>query len=286
MTAWMRLTGEDPVQPVRIRGDARGYADMSDGFLRLIVIDGQYEADFFRIADALLARGGVYLDVGANYGLFTFGLAGKFGNSVDYHLFEPNAALHKSIEKSKQLYPALRIHLSHDAVSDHVGSVQIKIEEDQLGTTHVVESGGQPVTSTTIDSYLAANNIKRVRLMKIDIEGHELAAFKGARDTLNSGRIDAIYFEYGEKWLERQHPPRDLINYLESVGYVVCFCRKEDLASHSGKTLIFGAGNGHNGVEIMPVRGQIPAMTDLLAVRRVEFDALMARQLGGAQQPQ
>lgn len=47
MKGWMRLTGEDPLQLVRIRGDARGYADMRDGFLRLIVIEGDYEKDFF-----------------------------------------------------------------------------------------------------------------------------------------------------------------------------------------------------------------------------------------------
>ena len=54
MKAWMRLTREDPLQLVRIRDDAFGYADLSDGFLRLIVIDGAFDEDFFRIADALL----------------------------------------------------------------------------------------------------------------------------------------------------------------------------------------------------------------------------------------
>ena len=77
MKAWMRLTGEDPLQLVRIRDDARGYADLSDGFLRLIVIEGDYEKDFFRIADALLQEGGEFLDVGANHGLLSFGLARK-----------------------------------------------------------------------------------------------------------------------------------------------------------------------------------------------------------------
>ena len=39
---------------------------MRDGFLRLIVIDGGYDDDFFRVADALLADGGEFLDVGAS----------------------------------------------------------------------------------------------------------------------------------------------------------------------------------------------------------------------------
>ncbi len=77
MTGWMRLTGEDPVQLVRIRDEAFGYADMRDGFLRLIPIEGDYDHDFFRIADALLAKGGDFLDVGANFGLLSFGLAAQ-----------------------------------------------------------------------------------------------------------------------------------------------------------------------------------------------------------------
>ena len=43
MTAWLQLTGEDPIQLVRIRDESLGYADMRDGFLRLIVIDGDFE---------------------------------------------------------------------------------------------------------------------------------------------------------------------------------------------------------------------------------------------------
>ena len=35
--------------------------------------------NFFVLADAFLARGGVFLDVGANHGLLSFGLAGRHG---------------------------------------------------------------------------------------------------------------------------------------------------------------------------------------------------------------
>ena len=90
MKAWMSITGEDPIQLVRIRDDSYGYADMSDGFLRLIVIEGDFERGFFALADAFLAKGGVFLDVGANYGLLSCGLAGRHGSGVHFHLFEPN----------------------------------------------------------------------------------------------------------------------------------------------------------------------------------------------------
>src|SRR5438309_10854319 len=90
---WMRLTGEDPVQLVRIRNGAHGYADLSDGFLRLIIIEENFEKDFFRIADSLLQGGGEFMDVGANYGLLSFGLARNLDKRVRFHLFEPNQEL-------------------------------------------------------------------------------------------------------------------------------------------------------------------------------------------------
>ena len=71
----MWLTGQDPVQLVRIRDQSFGYADMRDGFLRLIVIEGEFEPNFFRIADKVLSDGGVFFDVGANYGLLSLDLA-------------------------------------------------------------------------------------------------------------------------------------------------------------------------------------------------------------------
>ncbi|MFM7168725.1 MAG: hypothetical protein ACKO3T_26100, partial [Planctomycetaceae bacterium] len=46
MLGWIRLTGEDPVQLVEVLPGVRGYADLREGMLRLIVIDGQFERDF------------------------------------------------------------------------------------------------------------------------------------------------------------------------------------------------------------------------------------------------
>jgi FkbM family methyltransferase len=96
---------------------------MSDGFLRLVVIEGHYEKEFFRIADQLLSRGGVFFDVGANYGLLSFGLANKFGETVRVHLFEPNPSLVRSIERTRELYHSMQSVVNEVAVSDENGSV-------------------------------------------------------------------------------------------------------------------------------------------------------------------
>ena len=234
MKAWMSITGEDPIQLVQIRDDSYGYADMSDGFLRLIVIEGDFERGFFALADAFLAKGGVFLDVGANYGLLSCGLAGRHGSGVHFHLFEPNPKLVSSITLSAARYPSMRYTLNRMAVSDHLDGVSFLVDDRQSGASHITERGGVRVPSITIDCYLQRANIDFVDLMKMDIEGYELSAIRGAQASLQARRIRAIYFEYFEKYLVRVGPPSELLTLLDELNYEVCFCRENDLAARGG----------------------------------------------------
>jgi FkbM family methyltransferase len=267
MTTWMRFTGEDPLQLVRIRGDSFGYADMSDGFLRLIVIDGGFEGDFFRIADALLAGGGTIFDVGANHGLLSFGMAGKHGAAIDFHLFEPIPRLVASIEKTRALYPAMRLTLNHAAVADHDGEVSFAVADEETGRSHIDAEGGLKIRCVKLDSYLARSGVGEVDLLKLDVEGYELSVLRGATEGLQRRAIRAIYFEYFEKFLTRVAPPDELIAFLDDAGYEVCFCRQYDLDRNGPPTHTIAAGLPGHGLPLTPVRGRArPTMTDLLAV--------------------
>src|SRR5262249_34834533 len=214
----MALTRVDPLQLVRIRDDSFGYADMNDGFLRLIVIDGDFEREFFALADAFLAKGGVFMDVGANYGLLSCGLAGRHRSKVQFHLFEPNPKLVSSIARSAARYPFMHYTLNRLAVSDHSHGVSFLVNDRQSGASHITERGGIQVPSITIDHYLARAKIDFVDLLKLDIEGYELAAIRGAKAGLLAHRIQAIYFEYFEKYLLRVAPPAELLTLLDELN--------------------------------------------------------------------
>jgi FkbM family methyltransferase len=267
MKSWMRMTGEDPLQLVRIRDESFGYADMSDGFLRLIVIEGDFEHDFFAVADSLLAHGGTFFDVGANHGLLSFGLAGRHGRRIRFHLFEPNPGLVRSIERTRARYPAMQCAIHPVAVSDHDGVVSFAVNPQQSGASHIVESGGETVRAVTLDQCLARERIERVDLLKLDVEGYELAALRGARQALETKAIHAIYFEYFEKCLIRVQPPAALLEFLQAAGYEVCFCRPCDIEPRGEATHTIRAGLAGHGIPLLPVRGRrLPEMTDLLAI--------------------
>lgn len=276
MIWWMKLTGEDCLQLVRIRNDAKGYADLSDAFLRLIVIDGDYESDFFRIADALLQAGGNFLDVGANHGLLSFGLAAKFDKRVRFHLFEPNPKLIASIEKTLKLYPTITPEISNVAVSDVDGTVQFWVDQNQTGASHITESGGTAVHAIKLDTYLKCTNLSQVALLKLDVEGYELNALRGAESALRNRQICAVYFEYFEKYLIRVTQPSKLIEYLDSLSYEICFCRMCDLENNNGRPVVtLSDGLPGHGLPLISVRGcRVPPMTDLIAIPRENLVSL------------
>lgn len=267
MKAWMSITGEEPLQLVRIRDDFFGYADMNDGFLRLIVIDGDFEREFFALADTFLSEGGVFLDVGANYGLLSCGLAGRHGSKLQFHLFEPNLRLVASIERSLAIYPGIQYRVNASAVSDRDGVVGFRFNHIQTGMSHITNDTEETVHSITLDRYLLENNIDRVELLKIDVEGYELSVLRGASRSLETRRIQAVYFEYFEKWLRRTHQPSVLLEFLASLGYLVCFCRRSDIVPRGGATHAIRAGLHGQGIPLVPIAGHhVPEMTDLLAI--------------------
>ena len=275
MKAWMALTGESPLQLVRIRGDYFGYADLSDGFLRLIVIDGGFEREFFAMADALLARGGAFLDAGANFGLLSCGLAGRHNGKVKFHLFEPNPALVQWIERSIARYPTMDCKVNCAAVSDLDGLISFQVITGQSGASHISEDGGEQVHSVSIDNYLDRENIDFVALMKMDIEGYELTAVRGAVKSLRNRRIKAVYFEYFEKYLIRVAPPRDLLTAFDTLDFEVCFCREADIAVFGGASHTLRDGLPGCGIPLLPVTGvDMPPMTDLLAVPKENLTPL------------
>jgi len=173
----------------------------------------------------------------------------------------------KWINPSMARYPLAEWRVNCVAVSDREGSVSFVVDESQTGASHVADQAGVETACVTIDDYLDRNNIEAVNLMKMDIEGYELAAVRGAARSLQSRRIQTVYFEYFEKLLVRVAPPQRLLAAFDALGFEVCFCREADLAGCGGKSHTISNGLPGHGVPLRPVKGcEMPAMTDLLAV--------------------
>jgi FkbM family methyltransferase len=73
-------------------------------------------------------------------------------------------------------------------------------------------SGGDAIALVTLDAELERHGIAEVDLWKLDVEGHELEALRGAERSLATRRIRALYMELGEAHAES-------VSFLAGFGY-------------------------------------------------------------------
>jgi FkbM family methyltransferase len=105
---------------------------------------------------------------------------------------------------------------NHTAASTLRGAVAFSLSEQGLAT--VVESRGRIVTG---DGYLRQAGLAHVDLLKIDVEGAELAVLQGFQDAFARGDIDLVQFEYGALNLSTRQFLGDYWRFLTDRGFLV-----------------------------------------------------------------
>lgn len=127
-------------------------------------------------------KGFTVVDVGASVGDYTVKLASEVGENGLVIAIEPNPVNYRFLkynvkkQKLKNVIP-LRI-----AIMEYNGEVKISLAGGSSSTvTHANEGIGVPCR--TLDNVMDGLGIKRIDLVKIDVEGAELNVLKGIRST-------------------------------------------------------------------------------------------------------
>lgn len=188
--------------------------------------------DLFQyVAQAEPGRG-VFFDVGANIGEYTQMLLDKSSSlrvAPEIHVFEPTKSCFEVV--TKKFGHADHVVLNQKAVSNSAGAVEIyyDAEKSALASLHkrnlaayaVELDRSEMVETVRLDAYIEAKGIKHIHFLKIDIEGHEIAAFEGLGAYLTADFIDFVQFEYGGANLDSHTSLMDLYTLLEKAGFVM-----------------------------------------------------------------
>lgn len=173
---------------------------------KAIWLTGAYELAVSEMIWRILRPGDVAADVGANIGYHTGLMALRVGGSGGIvRAFEPHPVVFSELSGNVTSWPAgvrAAVQLRQAAVSECAGEVTLHVPREFAGNRGVASletnasapaSEHVAVEATTLDREFA--NIGTVRLLKMDVEGHELAALSGAKESLRSGRIRSVIFE-------------------------------------------------------------------------------------------
>jgi FkbM family methyltransferase len=227
------LSPESRIQLVTFNGSARLFADIRDPFARNYFLIGGFDLEFFSIAKPFLLDGGVFFDVGANFGFCSFGLIECLGRrDVEYHLFEANKGICDLLFLSAKLYPGQTIWINYCCVADCPGVSKLNISPDNFGASFISEKGTQEVENLILDDYIYDRSIKKINLLKVDVEGWEARVLRGAMNGLTSGIVDAAYIEVSTENLSRAgFSVEECFTLLREAGFYLFYVREKDFES-------------------------------------------------------
>jgi len=151
----------------------------------------------------------VFVDVGANFGVYTIGLARALLPGGKVHAFEPQRIIHNMLAGSIALNGFDHVFLHHVALGDHEDSIEIpqydynstlnfgSIEFGGVQTEALAqERGNDPAKAEFVRlARLDSFDLRNVKLMKIDAEGMELQVLEGATETITTNR-PVLYIEF------------------------------------------------------------------------------------------
>lgn len=187
--------------------------DSSDRSMNASLLNGTYEEDELKFLKSTLQPGWIVLDVGANIGIYS-ALASKLvGPKGKIFAFEPLKELHQILEKNLAKNQCLNVTLIKKAVGETSGQTVIYVDQNRGSSSTLVETSRPfEVPRISLNEFCQENQIKP-NFIKIDIEGAELSALRGA----NRLEHTLVMFEYNPLLLKKiGHNPEDIIKYALS----------------------------------------------------------------------
>lgn len=195
----------------------------------LFLQQGWFEAREQAFLWLYLRADDVVLDVGAHVGLFSV-LAGRaVGSGGRVIAFEPEATTANLLRSNLSDNGIAWGEVVEAAVADQPGraSLHRSLEHGGEGRSayNTLVGGDQTVAAgevavVTIDGVLAERKIDRASFMKLDVEGAELNAWRGAAGTVQRRAIGVVMIEFTEQNLKRAgHSTAALRDAVRASGY-------------------------------------------------------------------
>lgn len=166
----------------------------------------------------------VVIDCGANIGNWTRELRSHLGNdSGRWIVIEPTP------ENIQRLQSLPNVEIVEAAAGERAEKLQLYNYNSGSGWTSLHQrhdsfaEGHQfsvhTVPVITIDSLMADKGLDYVDFLKMDIEGHELFALRGAIQSLSARRVKALSFEFGSGNVNSRTFFRDFWDLLTPLGF-------------------------------------------------------------------
>lgn len=163
--------------------------------------------------------GTTVLDIGANFGVYSYYMSKAVGPGGRVIAFEPQPELGVHLEAVKTTYRLNNLTIVRKGLSSAPGNLRMRRAAPGSGGASFHYAPAEnleeiDVPVTTIDEYCLANACSNISFIKCDVEEHELEVFRGGENTLAT-HMPTLLFECHET----EARAGNLFTYLTGLGY-------------------------------------------------------------------
>ncbi|MBI2642635.1 MAG: FkbM family methyltransferase [Candidatus Wildermuthbacteria bacterium] len=216
-----------------VNGVTMSFDYKEDEKLQKMMYIGLYELGVADIMKGFLREGDVLIDAGANIGYHTALGAGFVGKSGSVHAFEPIQEYFQKLRVLAEVNKAYRIVYNQCALGETSGRVQMyQIRthrgERSFGTGSMFQGwlsnnetteAALEVPIMKLDDYVKEHNLRKVKLLKVDVDGFEFPLLKGAESFLREQSPMIICEISHPVYSMLNSTVDDLLNYMAKLSY-------------------------------------------------------------------
>ncbi len=232
---------------VEMRSGFRMRLDARDPLQRIMAEQRVYEPEVSWIYPYLLRSGDVAIDGGAHIGYLSLLMARSVGASGAVHAFEPLPATVRILAENVALNPWARVEVRPLALAAREGSLELEVPIDPQGTSllawgasavHLRRGRTERVAAVPLDAYADAHRLRRVAVLKLDLEGAELPAIAGAQRLLSERRVAYLVCELNRFLLDAQGARYDALREAVCRHGYTCYRIGKDGRLHPVESAI------------------------------------------------
>ena len=202
------------------------HLNLDEGIQREMYL-GTYESIQSSWFKKYLRCGDVVVDIGASFGWYTTLSESLVGSNGKIFAFEPSPISNEVIESMIKDSRLTNITLVKSAVGDSKGNIQLFMPTiSYLHSPSILMSETSyiplDVDIIKLDDYEPIKSIKKIRLIKIDVEGYEPNVLKGMMGLIKEGKVEYVMCEFNSYWLKQNNTtPEELHHTFVQLGFVV-----------------------------------------------------------------
>ncbi|HVA96930.1 MAG TPA: FkbM family methyltransferase [Candidatus Acidoferrales bacterium] len=168
------------------------YIDKKDSIVSEVLLSEKiWEPYETKIIKRKIKKGDIVVDIGAHIGYYTLIAASIVGDKGKVYAFEPDPSNFHLLKKNINVNGYTNVVTVNKAVSNKNGNKRLYLNDENRGDHRVFDSGDKrksiAIAVVTLDDFFKDKK-ETIDFMKMDIQGSEVFAMKGARKIVDKSK--------------------------------------------------------------------------------------------------